>query len=64
MHHIGLTTPPLGACLFSCCSIANTTVEEISQEIWPMILALLAVLFLVTSVPAVSLTLPRLLGFI
>lgn len=61
---IGLTTPPLGACLFSCCSIARISIEEISGEIWPMILALLAVLALVTYVPAVCLTLPRILGFI
>ncbi len=61
---IGLTTPPLGACLFSCCSISNVSVEDITKEIWPMILALLAVLALVTYIPAVSLTLPRLLGFI
>jgi C4-dicarboxylate transporter DctM subunit len=60
---IGLTTPPLGACLFSCCSIAGITVEDIAKPIWPMILYLLAVLMLVTYVPAVSMTLPILLGF-
>jgi len=61
---IGLTTPPLGACLFSCCSIAGISVEEITKNIWPQILALLFVLMIVTYVPAVCLTLPRLLGFI
>lgn len=61
---IGLTTPPLGACLFSCCSIAGISVEEITKDIWPQILALLVVLMIVTYVPPVCLTLPRLLGFI
>ena len=61
---IGLTTPPLGACLFSCCSIARISVEEITKDIWPQILALITVLMIVTYVPAVVLTLPRLLGFI
>jgi len=61
---IGLTTPPLGACLFSCCSISKVSVEEISAEIWPMIIALLIVLGLVTYIPAISMTLPTLLGFV
>lgn len=60
---IGLTTPPLGVCLFSCCSIAGISIEDITKPIWPMILYLLAVLMLVTYVPAVSMTLPTLLGF-
>jgi len=61
---IGLTTPPLGACLFSCCSIARISLEEITPPILPLILALIAVLMLITYVPAISLTLPKLLGFI
>jgi tripartite ATP-independent transporter DctM subunit len=60
---IGLTTPPLGVCLFSCCSIAGISIEDITKPIWPMILYLLAVLMLVTYVPAVSMTLPTLLGY-
>ncbi|MBD3306415.1 TRAP transporter large permease subunit [candidate division KSB3 bacterium] len=61
---IGLTTPPLGACLFSCCSIARISVEQITKDIWPQILALLIVLMIVTYFPPITLTLPRLLGFI
>lgn len=60
---IGLTTPPIGACLISCCSIAGITIEEITRPIWPMILCLLAILLLVTFIPAISMTLPILLGF-
>jgi tripartite ATP-independent transporter DctM subunit len=59
---IGLSTPPLGACLFSCCSIAEITIEDITKSIWPMILYLIVVLMFVTYVPAVSMTLPILLG--
>jgi tripartite ATP-independent transporter DctM subunit len=61
---IGLTTPPLGACLFSCCSIAGIKVEDIAKSIWPMILYLLVILMLVTYVPALSMTLPNIMGFI
>jgi len=32
------------------------------REIWPMLLGLVAALMLITYVPAISLTLPRLLG--
>lgn len=60
---IGLTTPPLGACLFTCCSVGNVSLEQITRPVLPLILALIAVLLLVTYVPAVSMTLPRLLGF-
>jgi tripartite ATP-independent transporter DctM subunit len=60
---IGLATPPVGACLFTCCSVGRVALEDISKEIFPFLLALLAVLMLVTYVPAVSLTIPRLLGF-
>jgi len=60
---IGLTTPPLGVCLFTCCSIAGITIEEITRHIWPMILYMLAVLMLVTYIPAISMTLPIMLNF-
>ena len=60
---IGLTTPPLGACLFTCCSVGNVTLEQITRPVLPLILALIAVLLLITYVPAVCLTIPRLLGF-
>ena len=60
---IGLTTPPLGACLFSCCSIAGIPIEDIAKSIWTMIIYLLVILLFVTYVPAVSMMLPILLGF-
>lgn len=62
--NIALMTPPLGACLFVACGISKLSLEEISREIIPFILAVLAALLLITFVPAISLTLPRLLGLI
>ncbi len=61
--NIALMTPPLGACLFVACGISKLSLEEISGEIWPFILAELGVLILVTYVPAISMFLPGLLGF-
>ena len=58
---LGLTTPPVGACLFLGCSIAKIPMEKTILTIWPFYLAILVVLMLVTFVPAVSLWLPNML---
>lgn len=58
---LGLTTPPVGACLFLGCSIGGIRMEQTVKTIWPFYLAILVVLMLVTYVPAVSLWLPGVL---
>jgi tripartite ATP-independent transporter DctM subunit len=58
---LGLTTPPVGACLFVGCSIARVRMEAVVRTIWPFYLAVLAALMLTTFVPAISLTLPNFL---
>lgn len=60
---VGLATPPLGACLFTCCAVGRVSLEGITKEIIPFILALIIAVFIVTYIPAISLTIPRLLGF-
>ena len=60
---LGLTTPPVGGCLFVGCAIAKVRMEEVVGTIWPYYLAILVALALTTYVPAVSLLLPRLLGY-
>jgi C4-dicarboxylate transporter DctM subunit len=45
---IGLTTPPVGVCLFIACSIANTRLELVSRAIVPFIMSSIAVLLIVT----------------
>ncbi len=62
--NIGLITPPLGACLFVASSIAKLKYEEVIREIWPFIAVEVAVLLLITYVPMITLTVPRLLGLI
>jgi len=61
---IGLATPPLGACLFTCCAVGKVSLEGVTKEIIPFIVALIIAVFFVTYIPAISLTIPRLLGFI
>lgn len=60
---LGLTTPPVGPCLFVGCSIAKVKIESVIGTIWPFYLAILAALMLTTFVPVISLGLPRLLGY-
>ena len=60
---IGMATPPLGVCLFVACGIAKITLRQITLAIWPFLIVLIAVLFLVTYVTPTTLWLGRLFGF-
>ncbi|WP_375457764.1 TRAP transporter large permease [uncultured Enterovirga sp.] len=60
---IGLVTPPVGLCLYVVSSIARVPLAEISRELWPYLVALIAVLGIITYVPELSLWLPRTLGY-
>jgi tripartite ATP-independent transporter DctM subunit len=59
---LGLCTPPVGACLFVGCAVGKLPMEKAVRTIWPFYLAILVALMLITFVPAVSLSLPRLIG--
>jgi tripartite ATP-independent transporter DctM subunit len=57
---IGLTTPPVGVCLFVAGSIARVSIFQIVGAIWPFYIVLLVVLLIVAYVPPVTLFLPGL----
>ena len=57
---IGLITPPVGTTLFVGCAIGKVPIERASRQLWPFWLAMLAVLLLVTYVPALTLWIPSL----
>jgi C4-dicarboxylate transporter, DctM subunit len=57
---IGLTTPPVGVCLFVAANIARISLSEISKAIWPFLVCNILILFLVSFVPEISLWLPNL----
>ncbi|WP_319476330.1 TRAP transporter large permease [Marispirochaeta aestuarii] len=62
--NIGLTTPPVGVCLFTAVPIAKCSVEKMVPKVMPFVIAeMIAVLF-ITYVPEITLFLPRLTGFI
>lgn len=54
---IGFITPPYGCNLFFASAIAKVPIDRIAARILPMILALIAVLMLLTFIPALSLVL-------
>jgi C4-dicarboxylate transporter, DctM subunit len=57
---LGLTTPPLGVCLFVCGSIARVSLQAVVRAIAPFLICNLAVLMLVSYIPALSTWLPAL----
>ena len=57
---IGLTTPPVGVCLFVASSIARISIGRLAVALLPFIAVSLVVLILVSYVPQVTLWLPSL----
>jgi tripartite ATP-independent transporter DctM subunit len=59
---LGLCTPPVGSCLFVGCAVGGVKLEDAVKTIWPFYIAILIALMFVTFVPAISMTLPNLIG--
>ncbi len=60
---VGLATPPMGLVLFVASTVSEERVEVIAKEMLPFLAVEIAVIFLVTYFPVLTMTLPRLLGF-
>jgi tripartite ATP-independent transporter DctM subunit len=58
---IGLTTPPVGVCLFVCAGIARLPLMPVVVAILPFLLTNIAVLLAVSYIPALATWLPSLL---
>lgn len=58
---IGLTTPPVGVCLFVCANIAELPLTDVIKAIMPYLITNLIVLLLVSYIPEIATWLPRLL---
>jgi len=61
---IGLLTPPMGLVLFATSAVSGLRVETIARAVLPFLAVEMLVILLVTYIPALSLTLPRLAGFV
>lgn len=57
---IGLTTPPVGVCLFVAANIAKVPLSAVSKAIVPFLICNITILFIVSYVPWISLWLPSL----
>jgi TRAP-type C4-dicarboxylate transport system permease large subunit len=60
---VGLATPPMGLVLFVASTVSGEKVEAISKAILPFLAVEVFVIGLITYVPAISMTVPRLAGF-
>jgi C4-dicarboxylate transporter DctM subunit len=60
---IGLTTPPVGVCLFVACAIGQTTLERLSRAILPFLVASIAVLIICTYWEGLIMALPKFFGY-
>jgi C4-dicarboxylate transporter DctM subunit len=58
---IGLTTPPVGVCLFGVSAIAKLSIEQIVRAYLPFLAILVIVLFILIFFPQLSTFLPNLL---
>nr|WP_241819157.1 TRAP transporter large permease subunit [Enterovibrio norvegicus] len=59
---VGLATPPMGLVLFVASSVSGVKVETLSRAILPFLAVEVAVIFLITFFPALSMTIPQWLG--
>jgi len=59
---VGLATPPMGLVLFVASSVSGEPVASISRAILPFLAVEIVAIFLITFIPAISMTVPRLLG--
>ena len=59
---VGLATPPMGLVLFVASSVSGVKVQTISRAILPFLFVEIIVIFMITFIPAISMTIPRLLG--
>jgi C4-dicarboxylate transporter DctM subunit len=58
---IGLTTPPVGVCLFVCANIAELPLSNVIRAIMPYLITNILVLLLVSYVPQIATWLPSVL---
>ncbi|MEO1107040.1 MAG: TRAP transporter large permease [Pseudomonadota bacterium] len=60
---VGLATPPMGLVLFVAAAVSREKVETIAKAILPFLAVEIVVIFLITYIPAISMTIPRITGF-
>lgn len=59
---IGFITPPVGVNLFVSSGISNLRLEKIAQSVFPMLILMILILFIITYIPGVVMWLPNILS--
>ncbi len=57
---IGFITPPYGIALYVAATVAERSILQVARQVWQPLLVMIAVLLLITYVPAVGMWLPNL----
>jgi C4-dicarboxylate transporter DctM subunit len=57
---LGLASPPSGATLFVSTAVSGEPLGRVSRAVWPLLFSMVAILVLITYVPALVMFLPRL----
>lgn len=60
---IGIVTPPVGTALFVGCSVSGLKIEQVIKPLIPIIIAEILVLLVISYIPALSLYIPEVAGF-
>lgn len=60
---IGLVTPPMGELVFLIAGVSGIKVADITKELWPFLIVLIALLFVLVYVPQLTLWLPMQMGY-
>lgn len=60
---IGLVTPPMGELVFLIAGVSGVSVSAITKELWPFLIVLIALLFVLVYVPELTLWLPEQMGY-
>lgn len=61
---VGTITPPVGPILFTGCKIAEIKIEDVFKHLVPYFMVEVALLFLITFIPMLSMFIPSIMGLI
>ncbi len=61
---MGSVTPPIGVCYFTAAAIAGEKIEKVARAIMPFLVVEIAVMFLILTIPPLTLAVPKLLGLV
>jgi len=61
---MGSVTPPVGVCYFTAAAIAGEKIDRVARALLPFLLVEVFVMIVMLLIPPLTLTLPRLFGFI